>query len=85
MFKKSVQAISLRQVYTLLFLVGWFFFPFNDFNGVEALGEYKNEAGAFFFMAGFFVLGIELLITGKIAIPYKSKLFQITLIFIVWC
>ncbi|WP_051126933.1 O-antigen ligase family protein [Flavobacterium antarcticum] len=66
-------------------MVGWFFFPFNDFEGVEAFGEYKNEAGAFFFMAGCFVLGIEVLLSGKILIPYRNKLFQILLLFFVWC
>ena len=85
MIKTKYKSISLRQIYTLFFLIGWFFFPFNDFEGVEAFGEFKNEAGAFFFMAGFFVLAIEVLFSGKIAIPYYNKLFQILLLFFGWC
>ena len=85
MIETKSKSASLRQIYTLLFLVGWFFFPFNDFEGVEAFGEFKNEAGAFFFMAGFFVLAIEVLFSGKIAIPYYNKLFQILLLFFGWC
>ncbi len=85
MFKTTNGSISLRQIYTLLFLIGWFFFPFNDFNGVQAFGEFKNEAGAFFFMAGFLVLSIEILFSGKIAIPFRSNLFQLLLLFFAWC
>ena len=85
MIETKSKSVSLRQIYTLLFLVGWFFFPFNDFEGVEAFGEFKNEAGAFFFMAGFFVLAIEVLFSGKFAIPYNNRIFQILVLFFGWC
>jgi O-antigen ligase len=77
--------ITLKKIYYLLFLVGWFYFPFNDFEGIPALGEFKNEAGAFFFMAGFLVLLVDSVLKGKISIPYKSKIFQILLLFFIWC
>lgn len=85
MLSTNINNISLRQIYTIFFLVGWFFFPFNDFEGIEAFGEFKNEAGAFFFMIGFLVLAIEVFFSGLIAIPFNNKLFKILLIFFAWC
>lgn len=77
--------ISLYKVYYLFFVLGWFFFPFNDFKGFSFLGEFKNEAGSYFFLVGFFILILEFFINGKISIPYKSKIFQILIIFFIWC
>ncbi|OCB77212.1 O-antigen ligase family protein [Flavobacterium crassostreae] len=85
MLDKPIKSISLRQIYTLLFLLGWFFFPFNDFEGIPALGEFKNEAGAFFFMAGLLVLAIEIFFTWKVVLPLRSKPFLILVLFIAWC
>ena len=76
---------SLRKIFISLFFIGWFFFPFNDFEGVEEFGEYKSEAGAYFFLVGFIILMIHALGTGRISIPYKSRIFQILLIFLAWC
>ena len=77
--------MSLKKTYVTLFLIGWFFFPFNDYKGFPLLGEFKNETGAFFFMAGFIILLIDVVSKGKISIPYKSKIFQILLLFFIWC
>lgn len=76
--------ITLRQLYTVLFIVGLFFIPFNNFEGFSFLGEYKNEAGSYFFMAGFFVLCIESLIKGSINLPLKNIIFQIVCLFALW-
>jgi hypothetical protein len=46
----------LKQLYTILFFIGLFFFGFNEFEGIPLLGEFQNEAGAFFFIAGFALL-----------------------------
>lgn len=73
--------ITLKKGYTLLFFIGMFFFSFNSFSGIAAFGEFKNEAGAFFFMGGF----ILMLIDGKIYLPFKNRGFQILLLFIIWC
>lgn len=71
----------LKQLYTILFFIGLFFFSFNEFEGIEAFGEFKNEAGAFFFLAGFFVLILD----GKIGLPIKNRLFLVLMIFLIWC
>ena len=73
--------IYLKKVYHLLFLLGLFFFPFNRFEGISFLGEYKNEAGAFFFLIGFFCM----LFYGNITLPLKSKTYQLMILFFLWC
>lgn len=73
--------ISLKKVYTLLFFIGLFFFPFNNFEGLTFLGEYKNEAGAFFFIGGFFLMLFE----GNVSLPFKSGIFRLLLVFYIWC
>ena len=77
--------MSLKKIYFSLFLIGCFFLPFNDFEGFPVLGEFKNETGAFFFFAGFIVLIIECLMTGKLPIPYRSPLFKVLCLFLIWC
>ncbi|ALM49209.1 hypothetical protein AMR72_10085 [Flavobacterium psychrophilum] len=71
----------LKQLYTILFFLGLFFFAFNEFEGIPALGEFQNEAGAFFFLAGFVVL----LLHGKVGLPTKSPLFWLLIAFLLWC
>ena len=73
--------IYLKKAYRLLFLLGLFFFPFNSFQGIAFLGEFKNEAGAFFFLLGFFCL----LLSGKISLPLKNKTYQLMMLFFLWC
>ena len=77
--------ITLKKIYFSLFILGFFFFPFNDFEGIPGLGEYANESGSYFFLVGFLVLGIDSLYKRKIAIPYSDRIFQILLLFLVWC
>lgn len=75
----------LQKIYTILFFLGLFFFPFNDYEGVAFLGEFKSEAGALFLISGFLVLCVDVYISKKIFIPYKSLIFQLILIFLFWC
>lgn len=76
--------ITLRKIYTAFFFVGIFFIPFNDFEGLSFLGEYKNEAATYFFLIGFLILIIESLLKGKINIPYRNSLSIVLILFIVW-
>ena len=46
----------LQKIYTTLFFLGLFFFPFNDFEGISALGEFKRESGVLFLLGGFVFL-----------------------------
>jgi len=71
----------LNKFIFLLFLLGLFFFPFNSFEGLKVLGEFKNESGAYFFLLGF----ILFCFSNKIYIPTRNSVFVLMLIFIVWC
>ncbi len=73
--------LTIKKAYSFLFLLGMFFFPFNSFEGIEALGEFKNEAGAYFLLAGF----ILMLFGKKVVIPLRSPVFRIILLFLFWC
>ncbi len=75
----------LQKIYTVLFFLGLFFFPFNDFEGISALGEFKRESGALFLFAGFIFLIADTFYSKKIVIPYKNILFQVVILFIIWC
>jgi len=75
----------LQKIYTILFFLGLFFFPFNDYEGIAFLGEFKSEAGALFLIAGFLVLCVDVCNSKKIFIPYKSLIFQLILFFLFWC
>lgn len=76
--------LSLKQTYYLLFLFGLFFFPFNSFEGLKFLGEYKNEAGAYFFLIGFVFLLIDVIKGKPFYIPLNKTVFQTLLTFIIW-
>lgn len=78
-------SLNLRNIYTTLFLIGIFFIPFNSFKGIPEFGEFKKESGSYFLLLGSLVLVIEWLFKNKIHIPYKSFIFQLVLIFLLWC
>lgn len=75
---------SLKYIYTCLFFLGIFFIPFNEFEGLEFLGEYSAEAATYFFLTGFFVLIIESFLKKRISIPYKNSLSLLLIGFILW-
>lgn len=76
--------ITLRQIYSVLFIVGLFFIPFNNFEGLSFLGEYQREAGSYFFILGFGVLCVESFFKGSINLPYKNIIFQVICLFALW-
>ncbi len=75
----------LAKTYKTLFFLGLFFFPFNSYQGIAFLGEFKTESGALFLFAGFLFLLFNTLFTKKIIIPYKNFIFQLVMLFIIWC
>lgn len=77
-------SLSLKNIYTTLFFIGLFFIPFNEFEGLEFLGEYSDEAATYFFLVGFALVGIEALLKGKLAFPYKNNLSIILFAFLAW-
>lgn len=75
----------LEKLFRVLFLVGVFFIPFNSFDGLEFLGEFRNESAVFFFLPGALILFIASLFGKKMTLPLKNGYFQILLLFLVWC
>lgn len=76
--------VSLRQVYTFLFLIGVFFIPFNSYEGISFLGEYRKDGAIIFFLISFILFFIDAFLKMKIKIPGKNILFQALLLFIIW-
>ncbi len=76
--------LTIKRLYVTLFFIGLFFFSFNDYEGIPFLGEFKKEAGAIFFLLGFFFLVLNTFYTHKITIPYKNLVFRIWIVFILW-
>lgn len=75
----------LPAIVLFFFFLGWFFFPFNDFEGIKELGEFKSESGAYFFFAGFLCLLVFWLRSGRAFIPFKSHIFRVIVFFLIWC
>jgi len=76
--------ITFRKIYTTLFFLGLFFIPFNEFEGLEFLGEYKNEAATYFFLLGFLFVVLESFLKKKIDYPIKHPLIIILGLFVCW-
>ena len=77
--------LSTIKIYHLLFFLGMFFFPFNEYQGIPVLGEFAGESGALFLFVGFIFLVIEWAKTKKIRIPYNNFIFQLISFFLLWC
>lgn len=76
--------ITLKHIYTFLFFVGLFFIPFNEFEGLSFLGEYKNEAATYFFLPGFLVCLADSFFKKRINFPAKHPLILLLSAFIIW-
>lgn len=77
--------VTLREIYSTLFLIGIFFIPFNSFEGVNQLGEFRKESAAYFLVLAFIILCVDSLFRKKMILPYKDFAFQILLFFLLWC
>jgi len=73
--------ISFKKTLNTLFILGIFFFSFNQIEVMPFMGEYVKESGAIFLFVGFFFTLIEILLKGKISLPYDNRLFQFLILF----
>ena len=65
--------ISLRQTYTFLFLIGVFFIPFNSYEGISFLGEYRKDGAIIFFLISFILFFIDAFLKRTNIVPiYQS-------------
>ena len=76
--------VTLKQTYTWLFFLGIFFIPFNSYEGVSFLGEFKRDGAILFFLASFLIFSIDVLYKGKLSFPYKNIFIHLLLVFLVW-
>ena len=76
--------LTLKHSYRLLFLFGIFFLPFNSYEGLSFLGEYKRDAAIIFFLLSSFLFLIDSLYKGKIKLPQKSIFIQFLILFLCW-
>lgn len=74
--------VTLKHTYTFLFLLGVFFIPFNSYEGISFLGEYRRDGAIVFFLLSFVFFGIDRLYRGKIEVPQHNLFFQILTLFV---
>ena len=76
--------VNLKQTYTLFFLIGVFFIPFNSYQGVSFLGEYRKDGAILFFLISFLFFFIDVGFKNKIMLPVKNVFIQFLILFVVW-
>lgn len=77
--------MQVKRVIEILFILGLFFFPFNQYEGIELLGEFKSEAAVVFLIPAFLLIVIYSIFTQKVYFPINSKLYLPVLLFLSWC
>lgn len=77
--------MRLKKAIEVLFIIGIFFLPFNEYEGIPFLGEYKSEAAALFFVLAFVLICFYSFYTNKIYLPYKNKIFVVLVLFLAFC
>lgn len=77
--------MRLKKAIEILFILGLFFLPFNEYEGISILGEYKSEAAALFFILAFTLICFYSFYTNKIYLPYKNKTFIVLILFLIFC
>lgn len=76
--------VNLKQTYTLFFLIGVFFIPFNSYQGVSFLGEYRKDGAILFFLISFLLFFVHVGLKNKIMLPIKNVFIQFLTLFVVW-
>lgn len=77
--------MQIKKTVEILFILGLFFFPFNQYEGIPALGEFSSEAAVVFFIPAFFLIMAYSYFTKKIYFPIKNKLYGVILGLLIWC
>lgn len=75
MFLKTVNFLDY------FFIVGLFFFSFNQIELFSFLGEYVRESSFIFFFLGYIILIYRVITKGKLNLPYNNSLFLLIFIF----
>jgi O-antigen ligase len=70
----------LKKVPFFLFLLGVFFLPFNSFDGIEVLGEFKRDSCFIFFLLS----GLFLFFRKKISLPINDPIFKLLIVILIY-
>jgi O-antigen ligase len=76
--------MPLKKIIKILFVLGLFFFPFNEYDGIPILGEFSSEAAALFFLPAFLLIIIYSFYAKKMYFPLRNKLYFPIILFIIW-
>ncbi len=71
---------KLKGIPFFLFLLGVFFLPFNSFEGIEQLGEFKRDSCLLFFLLS----GAILLLRNKTSLPFNDSIFKLLIITVIY-
>ncbi|MDR2222763.1 MAG: O-antigen ligase family protein [Flavobacteriaceae bacterium] len=77
--------MNWRKVYSLLFLIGLFFLPFNSIEGYKVLSIFKKEGSAYFWLPAIGILCTSfILLRKKIELPLLTKSYKVFILFILF-
>lgn len=76
--------LTIKHSYKFLFLLGVFFLPFNSYEGISFLGEYRRDGAIIFFLLSSLLFFIDCIYKGKIKLPQKSLFIQFLILFLGW-
>lgn len=77
--------MKLKGFIYVFFVLGIFFFPFNQYELIPALGEFKAESAILFFLPSFILIILYSIFNKRIYFPIRSKLYFIFIIFLFYC
>lgn len=75
----------IRSLGLLFVYIGIFLIPFNSYEGPSFLGEYNKHPCTYFFLIAFLISTLFIFLKRKIYFPFKNVIFQLLLLFIMWC
>lgn len=77
-------SITIKQIYSFFFFLGVFFIPFNSYEGISFLGEFKKDGAIVFFLLSIFLFLVDVLLKGKLELPLNSLFTQFLLVLLLW-
>lgn len=76
----TIKAIGLFFVYIGIFLI-----PFNAYEGPGFMGEYNRHPCTYFFLIAFLISTLDIFLKRRIYFPIKNIIFQLLILFLIWC
>ena len=77
----NLKKMPVKNIILLMFSLGIFFIPFNSWSGLSFMGEFYRDSCIIFFIFSFFFI----ITSGSFKIPLSNLIFQLLIVFILWC